>query len=317
MAKKLKKIVVVMMLTLMLVDMLLLAPSIKAENYTTILSQDFDDEPTGSVPQGWTVENPQICSLKVNEAVYYGSSGKSARYVDSVQGDYSLVGRNFAHQTGSLILEFSMRMDVPDPEWPSPLTFYIDDGTRIPKDPNQKGANVYFGIDGEGNRNNAISYFDGAAHYLRPMSYDTWYRIKMVINITANTYDIYIDGSVEAEGVHFLQWGGTVTQLSRIQFGCSGGKFSGYIDDITIRIAYETYEQIWLQWWFWAIIVLGIIASVLAFTTLRYRKKAVISKESKVTSTKPISQEYKVCPNCGANLPADSKFCGKCGTSLS
>lgn len=73
----------------------------------------------------------------------------------------------------------------------------------------------------------------------------------------------------------------------------------------------------WTQWWFWAIIALGITTSAFAFTTVRYRKKAHIPKEPKVITAKPVSKkEYKVCPNCGARLPVDSAFCGKCGTSL-
>jgi len=74
----------------------------------------------------------------------------------------------------------------------------------------------------------------------------------------------------------------------------------------------------WSQWWFWTIIALGTTSSVFAFTTIRcYRKKTHIQKEQGVTPAKPVSKkEFKVCPNCGAKLPVDSAFCGKCGTPL-
>jgi len=71
----------------------------------------------------------------------------------------------------------------------------------------------------------------------------------------------------------------------------------------------------WLQWWFWAIAALGIVAIALTFTAAHFRKKTFAKKEAKASATQS-SKDYKVCPNCGANLPIDSKFCGKCGASL-
>jgi ribosomal protein L40E len=73
---------------------------------------------------------------------------------------------------------------------------------------------------------------------------------------------------------------------------------------------------LWMQWLFWTTIALGAIVVVLAFTTVRYRRKPSVSKETSVMQSKTTQRANKVCPKCGANLPADSKFCGKCGTSL-
>jgi ribosomal protein L40E len=73
---------------------------------------------------------------------------------------------------------------------------------------------------------------------------------------------------------------------------------------------------LWMQWWFWTITALGAIVAVLAFTTVHYRKKPSVSKETSVMQSKTTQKANRVCPKCGANLPADSKFCGKCGTSL-
>ena len=60
-----------------------------------IFSQNFDDEPTGSTPQGWVVENPSICSLTVDDTEYYGVSGKSAKFMDFTNG-FSYVGKAFS-----------------------------------------------------------------------------------------------------------------------------------------------------------------------------------------------------------------------------
>lgn len=80
--------------------------------------------------------------------------------------------------------------------------------------------------------------------------------------------------------------------------------------------------QVWMQWWFWAIIVLGILAILLISTTLYYRSTALyyrrkaLAKETNSMPSKPKSKEYIICPSCGANMPADARYCGKCGTSL-
>ncbi len=73
---------------------------------------------------------------------------------------------------------------------------------------------------------------------------------------------------------------------------------------------------LWGQWWFWTIVGLGAITIVFALNTFRHIRKPSTPKPAIVPQNKIPSKTNKVCPNCGANLPADSKFCGKCGTSL-
>jgi len=86
---------------------------------------------------------------------------------------------------------------------------------------------------------------------------------------------------------------------------------------IKLREPLEAGLPFWAQWWFWAIVVLGITTSIFASTTVYYRKKMRTSKEPQVAPAKPgAEKKCKVCPNCGAKLPTDSAFCGKCGTSL-
>lgn len=93
------------------------------------------------------------------------------------------------------------------------------------------------------------------------------------------------------------------------------GRINGIRDIYKIPVETPISATLWTQWYFWTNIVLATTTGVFAFTTVYYRKKAFTPKETKAPS-KPVSKEYIVCPNCGASLPADSKFCGKCGTSL-
>jgi len=189
----------------------------------TVFSQNFDEEPAGAVPQGWTVENPDMCSLTVNETVFYGGSGKSARFVDLGIG-YSYVGRMVPSQNGVIRVKFAIRAEIPEY-----FMFYIDDGT-VPYD-NPNGANIYFMPNGK------LAYYDDSGwHYLCSFTVNTWYRIKMTINIPENTYNIYVNGSLEAKGAHFRGFG-TVTHLTRMHFGATtAGAPVGYIDEIEVKV---------------------------------------------------------------------------------
>lgn len=217
----LKKILSAIVLTMFVTS--ILGFSIRpAACATTVLSQNFDSETTGSTPQGWTVANPNICSLTVNDTIFHGISGKSARYADmaSYAGGTALVETSFEKQYGRL--EFSFAIMAENPDY---FNLYIDDGTPS----EHHGANIYFLPNGE-----IAYYIDPQWYYLQSFSVNKWYQIKMTINIPANTYDIYIDGSLVAQGVHFRHFG-QATYLTRIVFGGNSYEMpSGYIDDILL-----------------------------------------------------------------------------------
>lgn len=216
---------IILAIALLLLATSMVALYVKPAKCSSVFSQAFDGEPTGSAPQGWVVDNPNVCSLTVNDTVYYGISGKSARYADlaSYPGGYSYVGRTFDDQHGSLTLSFAMMAENPDY-----LSLYIDDGTV-------RGANIYFMPYGK------LAYYDDALwHDICPFSIGTWYRIKMVIDIPKNTYDIYVDDSLRVQGAHFREFG-LATDLNRIEFGRNSYETPvGYIDEISL----DSYEKI-------------------------------------------------------------------------
>jgi hypothetical protein len=217
--KMLRKLVSVIILLLLATP--ILAFTIRPAKCATILSQNFDDELTGSAPNGWVLGNPSICSLAVNDTVYYGGSGKSARYADtaSYTGGSAYVGTTFADQRGYLTLSFEIMAENPDY-----FSFYIDSTDGI-----GHGANIYFTPYGY------LAYYDESGwHNLQPFSVNTWYSIKMEINIPANTYDIYVDNAIVAQGVHFRYFGQT-THLNQIEFGQNSWETPiGFIDDLSI-----------------------------------------------------------------------------------
>jgi ribosomal protein L40E len=163
------------------------------------------------------------------------------------------------------------------------------------------------------------------------LSIETWYFV--VGTQEGRTSKLYINGKLDIEGTTTTQ---TTDNPAVLTIGCCAPSetdtsrhafFNGAIDEVKIYNRALTSDEVyndyigeqtpfWMQWWFWTIIALGAIVVVLAFATVHYRKKPSFSKETSVMQSKTTQRANRVCPKCGANLPADSKFCGKCGTSL-
>lgn len=201
----------------------ILGLSIKpAKASTNVFSQNFDPETTGAIPQGWSVQNADLVSLVVSEAAYFGSSGKSAKFTDQSHLPFTYVKRDFPNEYGTLTFSFAVMVVNPDY-----FDIYIHDSYYADSD--LHGANVYFLSDGY------IAYYDDSGlHDLLQFSNNTWYEMKMVMNIPKNTYDIYINGFLEANGIEFRGYGRTL-YLNTIELG--GQSYPepvGYIDELSL-----------------------------------------------------------------------------------
>ena len=205
--------------------LLILFGIIKPANASVILDQNFDSEPTCSVPSGWSISNSAFGSLTVDDSKYYGLSGKSARFDDNsssgAPGPYRLFP---AQSTLPINVEFAlMKEDIAGVD--GAFMFYVDDGTH-------SGANVYLKLYQEG-----IYYYDGTTHYIGDYAYNTWYKFNLIIDIPNNSYDIYRDGNLLASGASFR---GSPTYLNRITFGgTTAGIVTGYLDDLRITVIPE------------------------------------------------------------------------------
>lgn len=155
------------------------------------------------------------------------------------------------------------------------------------------------------------------------LTLNTWHEVKIVAYTDSGTVSIWLNGnSVVANWPAFNA--GEHPDYYYISVFSSGASAQQYIDDVSIGIDNDSNGEIselstpfWLQWYFWTNIALGITTCAFASTTVYYRKKTLPQKGVKDVPTRTVSHnEIKVCLKCGANLPADSKFCGKCGALL-
>jgi len=169
--------------------------------------------------------------------------------------------------------------------------------TPLPGERENSGA-VLFGKD---------IYVTGGQKTPENIVYGTVYRSTINMDGSIGTWQSLQNLPEPREGHSSVIFGNRIYTL--------GGTYKGYKDTIYYS-PLPIQSPFWAQWWFWTIVTLGIIAIAFALTTIYYHKQVSVPKEIKATSIKQSSKECKVCPNCGANLPADSKFCGKCGASL-
>jgi parallel beta-helix repeat protein len=190
-----------------------------------ILHQDFDNEVTGSVPKNWSLTNPRYGYIKVDDTVYYGNQGKSAKFVDNSTKGSPGAYRNFTEQNGTIVVSLAVRL-LKNVGNNTGLEVRVDNGTSA-------GANIVFG-------NGSIQYREqfGQLDTLRT-SYvaNRWYTIKFIMDIPDNLYNIHIDEHLEVENAKFT---GSCNQIHRIvinETSASGGALLpiGYIDNIEVR----------------------------------------------------------------------------------
>jgi parallel beta-helix repeat protein len=190
-----------------------------------ILHQDFDNETTGTTPGNWNVTDASSGSLTVDETVYHGDHGKSAKFVDNSTKGSPGAYTNFTEQTGTIAVSFAVRFFNTTGN-NTGLELRVDNGTS-------SGANIIFA-------NGTIQYRDqyGQLVTLRS-SYvaNRWYNIKFIMNIHDNVYNIHIDDHLEAMNTKFT---GPCDQIHRILINETltfGGTLlpMGYIDDVEVR----------------------------------------------------------------------------------
>lgn len=159
--------------------------------------------------------------------------------------------------------------------------------------------------------------------YDNPVPYgltlNTWHQVNVTAFTNSGKVSVWLDGNLVVANWPAFN---AEDHPTYYDIECNANYYGSYnahqfVDDVTTsEISPNPETPLFMQWWFWTIIALGAIVVVLAFTTAHYRKKPSVSKGNNGMQGKTTQKANKVCPRCGANLPADSKFCGKCGTSL-
>ena len=172
---------------------------------TFIFGDDFDD---GNISD-WTLDpapnSPAIVSSQYISSPYSVYSGNQGGMYHTVPA-----------QTGKFIAEFHTR--------------YTNSGDRY-----------YYMFLNEGGTNSIlIAYFQDYLKYyvtsyfnVYDTAINTWYKIKQVVNVGTDTYDIYVNDALKKSAAGFRN---AATQIDRISFS-SNINFPnpGYVDDVRVR----------------------------------------------------------------------------------
>ena len=195
-----------------------------------VFQQNFNNETPGQGPKNWTVleASQTIGNFTVDNSTDYVSHGNSAKFIDNSTTDAPIAYCNFTQQNGTIIASFAVSLPTSTGNRTG-LEVSVDDGGF-------NGANIIFG-DG------VIQYFDGSSGLVTLRSSyvaNTWCRIKFVMSIPDNIYNIHIDEHLEVAGARF---NGSCSQVHRIAItefsppNPSGSRLPvGYIDDIEVRV---------------------------------------------------------------------------------
>ena len=289
----------VLLLSLALVSVLVLAPSVCAGSENLIVNGNFE---TGTL-NGWNVLG--TCSTS-NTTVH---SGSYSAYVSDVNSDswisqeLNLPADNDYHFEGWI---YPLKVGNLGPvDYPvSWLYFwYYNISTMLPA----------FHVDyiwcwNDWVQNPLNENTSSCLGFLLSFNQSEWNLLS--INLTENVRSYFAGIDLSQFILH------NVTAQYHYS-NASPGAF--YIDDLSLSTIQETTSEessIWAQWYLWTTIALGITTVVFAFTTLYYRRKTLTGKESKIVVGKTTPTEVRTCSNCGAKWPTDAKFCGKCGKSL-
>jgi hypothetical protein len=181
------------------------------------LNQSFEAETPGTIPSNWYVTYPQYGTIIV-DGTGIGGVGRCAMIIDNSSVGNPCPYTYFPEQVNTIGVSFAMK-PTNNSGTNTVIEVFVDDG-------NFNGANIIF-------QNGKIGYRqkDGSIFNLRD-SYipDRWYRIRLVLNIPHNVYNIHIDDHLEAIGAQFF---GACNELHRIVFN----ETSGY-DGLVLPVAY-------------------------------------------------------------------------------
>ena len=175
------------------------------------LFEDFEDGTIGNPPAGWT-NDTGFFSVEEDFA-YHGD--KSLRVYPPV-ATWKHLDKVIA-KTGKFILEYAMRRDTISE---TQILIVYDGATQTSWLAFAKSA----GLD-------RLYYNDGAYVLILVYVADRWYKIRQVMDIDADTYDIYVDDVLEVSDADFKN---VVASLDSVQLW-SYDQVYGWYDRILIR----------------------------------------------------------------------------------
>lgn len=201
------------------------------ESLTTLVYDDFTADTIGQRPFGLFFRSYSALDITVqrdpvngnNQAVYFNDTHANTHYTP----------RYFDPQSGYLEAGASVLTGQTNGGFSVSL---MKTGNYTTESGVTRGsaAKVVFAADG-------YLYADQAKQYrMIPYQSNTWYQIKIALDLTAKQYDVYVNGNLEATDVPLCDQ--NVSSVNQIVFDSSDGTDAGaaavgryYLDNIVVR----------------------------------------------------------------------------------
>lgn len=176
-----------------------------------IIKDRFNYDAAGSLPAGWnSTGSSQV-------ADFPSASDKSLSLTSDTWLNHTY--REFGSLTGSLSISYDLYADQEDR---TVELAHVYDASR-------SSSPVNLSLTNKG----MFHITDGVSRQgvdVLPYSSDTWYSIKYVVDIPAQAWDLYVDGTLVKSDIPFTS---PVTELASVRYTTMDGS-SAYIDDFTV-----------------------------------------------------------------------------------
>lgn len=179
-----------------------------------IFADDFNSEGSGASPSKWTVAKPAGTDISIDDTVYFGTSGKSARIQDSSPTEAPTMNTIIEVQTGRFWYEVCIRLGQTNQIVGAA---YLGNST-VPGGRfgiENLGVSVTFWSDGylkyNDNDNDLLSWQN-----IQTYQADKWYTVKVFVDVPNQRINIYVDDVLKLSDIRFRY---PVTSLDQISFG--------------------------------------------------------------------------------------------------
>lgn len=190
------------------------------------INDNFDNSKTGGVPENWAVDTKTAGNV-IEIADFPSEKNKSVHLSKQADGDpmanYTIEG--FAANSAVLELAFYSK----DRQSDKTLLFRSEAGAF--ETPLRIDSGGYIQVSGQ----NIMQYKSRK-----------WYKIGLILDMSAKTTDVYVDGRLAAEKVPFANSSFTVPATIRLQMPANSGYGAVYFDDIRFYAGndFKTNEEL-------------------------------------------------------------------------
>ncbi len=180
-----------------------------------LVDQDFNALPTGSPPGGWTIQG-SAGAVGVAEVPFAANKSLAISSTTGAGGASATI--SFAPSSGRVVVEAKVKTMTTTTHEDLPVVLGADGATPV----------VTVAFDG----GNITSSSGSVQKTIQTFAAATWYIVRVVIDTTAQAYDLYVDGIRVLAGAALQA---NSASVAGVTFGVSGAATAtSFVDDVRI-----------------------------------------------------------------------------------